>query len=326
MENLIVSAPCAKIKPSPRNHRKIFDPIKLKELAVSIDQNELAQPITIRPMVICGRCDAWVSVTDPACPKCGGDDWIGDFFEIVAGERRFRAVSYILKRETIPAIIRPLSDRAARDIMLVENTGRIDLNPIEESDAYAEHMEEFGCDESEVAKIAGKSVDLVKRRLALRKLVEEIRLLVAGSHFPIGHAEAITDLDPNRQRIATRIFRESKNGLPLSAFRSIVSQLAEEQAQDSLFNLESFWVTQVQQMADLPRRGKRAVTGAPTRSDLPRPEIGQTDNQGVIIDRYIAQLLAAGFAAEAAAIGNLYDAMVKMNYISVPPNAKLLTE
>jgi ParB/RepB/Spo0J family partition protein len=325
MSNEITQVLCSRIVPGD-NHRKVFDLAKLKELANSIAKNGLAQPITIRPIVICGKCEARVSATESACPKCGSDDWVSRLFEIAAGERRFRAVSQILKWETIPAIIRDLDDRQAKDIMLLENTARVDLNPIEEAEAYHEHMQTFGCDESEVAKIAGKSIDLVKRRLALRKLVEEIMLLVAGGHFPLGHAEAITDLDPNRQRIATRIFRESKNGLPLSAFRSIVSQLAEEQAQDSLFNLESFWVTQVQQMADLPRRGKRAVTGAPTRSDLPRPEIGQTDNQGVIIDRYIAQLLAAGFAAEAAAIGNLYDAMVKMNYISVPPNAKLLTE
>jgi len=325
MENQITQILCSQIVPGD-NHRKVFDPAKLRELADSIAKNGLAQPITIRPVVICGKCEARISAAESTCPKCGGDDWVKRLFEIVAGERRFRAVSRLLRWETIPAIVRELGDREAKDIMLLENTARVDLNPMEEAEAYFEHMQTFGCDEPEVAKIAGKSVDLVKRRLSLRKLVEEIRLLVAGGHFPIGHAEAITELDPNRQRIAVKIFRESKNGLPLSAFRSIISQLLEEQSQDSLFNLESFWVNQVQQMADLPRRGKRAVTGAPTRSDLPRPEIGQTDNQGVIINRYIAQLLSAGFTAEAAAIGNLYDAMVKMNYLSVPPNARLLTE
>lgn len=79
---------------------------------------------------------------------------------------------------------------------------------------------------------------------------------------------------------------------------------------------------QVQASADLPRRGKKAVTGAPIRNDL--PSITASGNTGAIIDRYIASLVMTGFEAEAAAVGNLYEALVHTNYASVPQNAMLL--
>ena len=92
------------------NDRKEFDPVKLEELAASIAAHGLAQPITVRPL----------SGLIPG-------------FEIVAGERRFRAISRVLQWDTIPAIVRDLDDEAASAIMLAENTGRADLNPIEEA-------------------------------------------------------------------------------------------------------------------------------------------------------------------------------------------------
>jgi hypothetical protein len=75
----------------------------------------------------------------------------------------------------------------------------------------------------------------------------------------------------------------------------------------------------------LPRRGKKAITGAPTRPDLPTVRILSTDTAGHIVDRYIADLLAAGFKKEAAAVGNLYDALVKSNAMVVPESALLLS-
>lgn len=323
METQVINVPRYKIVPG-RNHRKVFDKVKLQELATSIQTNGLAQPVIVRTVNNCGRCgEETVSTTYPTCPACGGEEFVNPHFEIVAGERRFRAIS-LLGWDDVPCIIRELDDRQARDIMLVENTGRVDLNPIEEAEAYHEHQALFNCPIEEVAQVAGKSADLVKRRISLRKLVDDIKALVAGGQFPIGHAEAITDLDANRQRIAVRIYSESNGGMSLSVFRGVVSQLLEEQSQDSLFDLESFWVKQVQLQAELPKRGKRAVTGAPSRGDLPPVEIGTRDNQAVIIDRYIARLLKAGKRDEAAAIGTLYNALVRTNYMAVPMNSELM--
>lgn len=300
----VTNIPVAQIIPG-NNDRKTFDPAKLAELAASIQANSLAQPITVRPI---------------------GSNLFGETtYQIVAGERRFRAISQVLKLDTAPCLIRELSDSEASAIMLAENTGRVDLNPIEEAAAYSSRMAVYHSTIEQVAQVAGVSADLVKRRLSLLKLNDDIRHLVAGGHFPIGHAEAIADLDPNRQRIATRIFRESKNGLPLAAFRSVVSQLLEEQSQDSLFDLEAFWVTQVQVMADLPTRGKRAVTGAPVRTDLPAVTVGGSkDTTAAIVDRFIADLLAGGFEAEAGAIGTLYTTLVRANFLSVPQQSRLL--
>ena len=151
--------------------------------------------------------------------------------------------------------------------------------------------------------------------------------MVAFGHLPIGHAEAMTRLDRNRQLLAIRVLREKEN-VPLRIFRQIVNQLLEEQSQEALFDLADFWVQQVREEADLPRKGKRAVTGAPTRGDLPEVPALNTigDTTGAVLDRYVAALEQAGFPAEAAAVGNLYDALVRGNYTSVPLKAVLLAD
>lgn len=280
------------------NDRKHFDDAKLAELAQSIEQHGLAQPITIRPIG-------------------------ADHFEIVAGERRYRAVSQILRWKTIPAIIKPLSDEEAAAIMLAENTGRADLDPVEEASAYRARIDRFGWDIAKVAKVAGVSEDLVTRRLSLLQLVPEAQGLVASGNLPIGHAEAITPLDANRQRIALRVYN-SGSGLALSDFRKMVGQLLEEQQQDSLFDIESFWTEQAQRMAEMPRRGKKAVTGAPIREDLPAVRYEPTDSAAQVIDRFIAELLHSGKRDEAAVIGTLYTALVHGNFMSVPSESKLL--
>ncbi len=286
------------------NDRQDFDPAKLAELAASIAAHGLAQPITVRPL--------------------GG---LFGGFEIVAGERRFRAISQVLGWDTVPAIVRDLDDEAASAIMLAENTGRADLNPIEEAQAYQSRIERFGWSPERIADIAGVSTELVKRRLSLLSLVPDIQHMVAFGHLPIGHAEAMTRLDRNRQLLAIRVLREKEN-VPLRLFRQIVNQLLEEQSQEALFDLADFWVQQVQEDAELPRKGKRAVTGAPTRDDLPEVPALNTigDTTGAVLDRYIAELERAGFPAEAAAVGNLYNALVRGNYTSVPLQAVLLAD
>lgn len=326
--NKVTNISCRQIKPGD-NDRQVFDQTKLEELAASIKAHDLAQPITVRD--IGNRCPECGSLSeskrDILCHCRPGENPTLAIteYQIVAGERRFRAISQVLGWDTIPCIVRELTDEQASAIMLAENTGRADLDPIEEGNAYQTRAERFGWSNDKIAEVAGVSADLVKCRISLLKLVEEVRHLVANGHFPIGHAEAITDLDDNRQRIAVRIYLESKHTLSLRNFRQIVSQLLEEQTQDSLFDLENFWVAQVQETADLPRRGKCAITGAPTRTDLPQVEfnVGCGDNAAVIIDRYIHTLVERGFDGEAAAIGTVYTALVRGNYMAVPANARL---
>jgi ParB/RepB/Spo0J family partition protein len=274
------------------NDRKNFDAIALQELADSIAEHGLAQPITVRP------------VND------------GKTFQIVAGERRFRAISQVLGWDTIPALVKELDDEAASAVMLMENTSREDLNPIEEARAYQKRIDRFDWSASRIAKIAGVSAGLVKRRLKLLDLVDELQKLVANDHFPIGHAELLSELDANRQRIAMRVYSES-DGMPYRTFKGVVSQLLEEQSQDGLFDLEAFWVEQAQQQAEIPTRGKHAIVDVPKRRDLPEVQfVGGTGASGVI-KQYIADLESQGLDDEAATVGTLYDALVRMNFMSV---------
>ena len=298
------------------NDRRDFDPIGLQELAASISEHGLAQPITVRPHP--GYNPDARDDDGGNCTACGeaGRCTCHFRFEIVAGERRFRAVSQILKLETIPAIVRHLSDEEASAIMLVENTSRTDLNPIEEANAYNERRVRFGWDIPRISKVAGVSEDLIKRRLSLISLIPDAQHLVANGHLPIGHAEAITDLDSNRQRIAIRIHSESE-GMSLRIFKGIVGQLLQEQDQDGLFDLENFWIDQVQQDT-LPTRGKRAIVDVPTRSDIPELEfINKMSASGIIL-QYIKNLETSGFNQEAATIGTLFQGLVKLNFMSIP--------
>ena len=198
------------------NDRKSFKAEPLKELAASIAQHGLAQPITLRPF----------------------EDGT---YQIVAGERRFRAIADILKWDTVPAIVRVLSDEEAAAIMLVENTSRVDLDPIAEAEAYRVRQERFSWSISHIADIAGVNAERVRTRLKLLELPSDIRHHVQYGHFPIGHAQLLVDagLDVNRQRIAMRVFN-SASSMPLSRFQDmVVRRLTEEQAQECIDKYEA---------------------------------------------------------------------------------------
>ena len=282
------------------NDRRTFDPARLAELAESIRQNGLAQPITVRPLA--GR------------------------FQIVAGERRFRAVRDVLGWPTIPAIVRVLDDATASAIMLAENLNRVDLNPIEEAQAFDMRIKHLGWSEQQVADAVGISQELVRRRLSLLALIADAQFLVARGQLPIGHAECLVRLDVNRQRIALRTLNESARLPTLAVWRSFISQLLEEQAQDAMFDLAAFFTEAFAQPEELPRRGKRAVVGAPTRNDLPPITVKATDSTADILDRWIAELIRVGKSDEASTVGTLYTTLVHANFMTVPCSATLLSQ
>ena len=292
----IANLPVASIVPG-NNDRKAFDPEALETLAASIREHGLAQPITVRPL--------------------------GDKFQITCGERRFRAISEVLGWSEAPCIVRQLTDSEASAIMLTENTARVDLNPIEEARAYQSRIDSFGSALEEVARVAGVSTERVRRRLALLRLVDEAQHLVSRSLMPLGHAEAMAALDENRQRIALRVL-QAREGLPLTTFRQVVGNLMAEQSQGGLFDLETFWLAQVEAGVAPVKRGKRAITGAPKRADLPPVNPKQSETTGDVLDRYIAQLMALGLEAEAATLGTVYEALVHANFMNIACNPQLL--
>lgn len=238
-------------------------------------------------------------------------------YQIVAGERRFRAIRDVLREQFVHCVIRWLDDSQASAVMLSENVSREDLDPIDEAQAYDARMREFGWGADYIAKLAGVSADRVRRRVSLLRLHPDIQGLVAKRHMPLSHAEAIGVLDHTRQLIAFRLYRDSQ-GMTLTTLQRIVSDLLAEQSQDSLFDLETFWQQTIAQLADLPLRGKHAVVPVPTRSDIPQPELRATDTTSQVILRYIHRLADQGYAAEASTVGTLYTALVHSNSLAMP--------
>lgn len=189
------------------NDRTVFSEHELRELADSIDRIGQITPVIVRP--------------GP-----------GDRLEIVAGERRTRAVR-LLGSPTIVVDVRPLSDHDAAELMLAENLVRVDLDPVDEGRSLARRMAETGVSIGILAKQWDRSEGYVKDRLALLELTEDIAHLVRTGQLPIGKGASMAGLVPERQRAAVR------RGADLSApaFRRLCSELRAEQDQASMFDL-----------------------------------------------------------------------------------------
>lgn len=272
--------PLASIVPG-RNDRSVFNPTEISALAESIRQHGLAQPITVRPLPRKGR------------------------YEIVAGERRFRAHQE-LGAATIPAIVRNMSDREASDLMLIENIQRVDLNPMDEARAYQKRREQFGTSIAEIAAIASVSEGRVRSRLRLCSLIAEAQHLVQSGQLGVGYGEVMADLDRNRQLIALRSLNEAK-APTLAWFRSLCGQLLADQAQETLFNLDEF----MRANADQAAAGTPPGPAFPTAPNLP-PMQGKM-SVGATLLAYISELLVGGMESEAAVVGTVLDGLLRSN-------------
>jgi ParB family chromosome partitioning protein len=163
--------------------RKYFDKNDLDDLAISIKENGLIQPIIVRS--VAGK----------------------DLYEIIAGERRFRA-SKIAHLKTIPAIIKKISDREAFEFAIIENVQREDLSPIEEADSYKRLIKEFSYTQDQVAKKIGKGRVYIANLLRVLELSSEIKNLVDKKVITIGHAKAIAS-SKNPEKLAKKIVDSS---------------------------------------------------------------------------------------------------------------------
>lgn len=203
--------PISQIIPG-KNDRTVFDEAGLRELADSIKEYGLIQPITVRYTKDCTQ------------------------FEIVAGERRSRACKF-LKWETIPAIIKVMEDEEASAITLAENIARKSLDPIDEARAYQRRIDEFGWTIEDLAKYAGTSSIHIRFRLKLLKLIPEIQKLIRFGNLSLGYAQILADatLDTNFQLTAFATFRDNPKPTP-GWFRNIILDLKEKQDQGVLFN------------------------------------------------------------------------------------------
>jgi len=169
---------------SSLNPRKDFDEEDLTELAESIRQKGLVQPIIVRPNA------------------AGG-------YEIVAGERRWRAAQRA-GMHTVPVIVRELNDQEMLELAIIENVQRSDLNAIEEASGYNDLMERFSYTQERLAEVIGKSRSHVANTLRLLKLPDKVRTFVREGKLTAGHARALVGRD-DAETLADRIVARDMN-------------------------------------------------------------------------------------------------------------------
>ncbi|NLG84738.1 MAG: ParB/RepB/Spo0J family partition protein [Firmicutes bacterium] len=170
-----LEVPIAQIRPNPYQPRRDFDPEKLAELAASIKEHGVLQPILLRR--------------------------VEDGYQVVAGERRLRAAEQAGLTK-IPAVIGDFSDAVMMQVALVENLQRADLNPLEEAEAYRRLMEEFGLTQEEIAQKLGKSRSAVANTLRLLHLPAPIQEDLRAGRASEGHARAILGLSDEAEQLA----------------------------------------------------------------------------------------------------------------------------
>ena len=172
--------PIDRLRPNPRNPRRHFDAEELENLANSIREKGVIQPILVRPA-----------------------QGAAETFEIVAGERRWRAAQ-VAKVRDVPVIVVEASDKEALELAIVENIQRADLNPMEEARGYERLTHEFGYSHADLARIIGKSRSHVANMLRLLKLPESVETMVVEGALTAGHARALLSFE-NPEPIARRI-------------------------------------------------------------------------------------------------------------------------
>lgn len=183
LEGDVVKVKISKVEPNREQPRKHFDEDALHDLAESIKQVGLLQPILVQDRK--------------------------DYYEIIAGERRWRA-SNIAGLKEVPVIIKNFTEQEIVEIALIENIQREDLNPIEEAQAYKRLLTEFNLKQDEVAERVSKSRTAVTNSIRLLKLCDEVQQMVIEDMITTGHARALLAIeDPEQQYIlAQKVFDE----------------------------------------------------------------------------------------------------------------------
>jgi ParB family chromosome partitioning protein len=171
-------APIENLQPNPRNPRRLFTDDELEELARSIRERGIIQPIVVRALN-------------------------GDSFEIIAGERRWRAAQRAGLHD-VPIAVVEASDAQSLEYAIIENVQRADLNPIEEATGYLALMDDFNRTQEEVAQIVGKSRPHIANTIRLLKLSEPVKQLVRTGKISAGHARLLVG-QPNAELIALEI-------------------------------------------------------------------------------------------------------------------------
>ena len=177
----VARVPLHRVEPNPLQPRKEFDPEALQDLADSIVEHGMIQPLTVRELP-------------------------GGYYQIIAGERRWRAAR-LAGLEEVPVLVVEADDKKVMELALVENLQREDLNPMEEAQGYRSLMADYGLTQEEAARRVGKSRPAVANALRLLNLSEDMAELVRNGTLSPGHARALLGLKSEklRQQAAQRI-------------------------------------------------------------------------------------------------------------------------
>lgn len=205
-EETVTHLPLKDIRPNPYQPRKSFEPGALEELAESIRENGVLQPIIVRQSAVKG-------------------------YEIVAGERRHRA-SQMAGLEMIPAIIRVMDEEMMIKYAVLENLQREDLTPLEEADAYQMMMERLGLTQEKVADALGKSRSHVANHLRLRSLPDEVKKLLNDEKLSMGQARALRGMKDERAMIKLAK-RAAKENLTVRELEHLVAASKREKPEKS---------------------------------------------------------------------------------------------
>ncbi|WP_241237250.1 ParB/RepB/Spo0J family partition protein [Brachybacterium saurashtrense] len=198
--------PIHEVRENPRNPRTMFDEDELDELAYSLREVGVLQPVVVRPI--------------PVTPD-------GESFELVMGERRWRAARRA-GLQSIPAIIRETSDDDLLRDALLENLHRTQLNPLEEANAYQQLLDDFGCTQDELGDRIGRSRPQITNTLRLLRLPALVQRRLASGAISAGHARALLSLDDPTlmEELAQRIVQE---GLSVRAVERLVARGGQQQ-------------------------------------------------------------------------------------------------
>ena len=171
------------IKPNSGQPRKTFDEDKLEELADSIDKHGMIQPVVLRSA--------------------------GQGYEIVAGERRWRAARMVGLKE-IPCIVKELTDEENMLLAIIENMQREDLNPIEEAEGLKQMIDTYGLTQEQISRGVGKSRPYITNSLRLLKLPEKVRYMTADGRLTVGHARALAAIKDQalQEKLAEKAIKE----------------------------------------------------------------------------------------------------------------------
>jgi ParB family chromosome partitioning protein len=186
----------ARMQPGRYQPRTRMDESALQELTASIRQHGLMQPIVVRPLSMVGRAAAApgeataVNGSATIVPVRPGSDR----YEIIAGERRFRAAQAAGLTE-VPVIVREVSDQQALALALIENIQREDLNPLEQAQAVRRLIDEFGYSHEQAAEAIGRSRSATTNLLRLLNLAEPVQTMLLAGDLDMGHARALLALD-----------------------------------------------------------------------------------------------------------------------------------